>query len=99
MPAYLTARVRVDNPEEFAKYVALAPDIIKKHGGKALSRGGRYQIMEGTDKFNRFVLIEFPSFDDAVRCIQSDEYQKAAAFRRQPGVAEIDQVIVDSGTA
>lgn len=98
MPAYLTARVKVNDPVEFKKYTDLAPAIIKKYGGKALSRAGRYQIMEGTDKFHRFVLVEFPSFEDAVRCIQSDEYQKAAQFRRQ-GVAEIDQVIVDSGEA
>ena len=99
MPAYLTARVKVNDPVEFKKYTDLAPAIVKRYGGKVMAKGGRYRIMEGTDKFHRFVLIEFPSFEDAVRCIESDEYQQAAAFRRAPGVSEIDQVIIDSGEA
>lgn len=98
MPAYLTARVKVNDPEAFKKYTDLAPAIVKKHGGRVMAKAGRYQIMEGTDRFHRFVLIEFPTFEAAVNCIQSDDYQKAAAFRRD-GVAEIDQVIVDSGEA
>ena len=38
--------------------------------------------MEGTDRFHRFVVIEFPTFEQAVQCHQSTEYQKAAVFRR-----------------
>lgn len=99
MPAYLSARVKVNDPVQFKKYTDLTPAIVKQHGGKVLAKGGRYRIMEGTEKFQRFVLIEFPSFEAAVKCIESDEYQQAAAFRRQPGVSEIDQVIIDSGEA
>jgi uncharacterized protein (DUF1330 family) len=35
----------------------------------------------------------------AVKCHQSPEYQAAAAFRRAPGVGEVEQVIVESGDA
>jgi uncharacterized protein (DUF1330 family) len=66
------------------------PSIIAKYGGK-------FQIMEGTDRFHRFIVIEFPTLEQAVKCNQSPEYQKAAAYRRAPGVGEVEQVMVDGG--
>ena len=58
------------------------PAIIAKFGGKVLARGGRFQIMEGPDKFHRFIVIEFPTLEQGVACFTSPEYDKAAAFRR-----------------
>jgi uncharacterized protein (DUF1330 family) len=99
MPAYWLARCKIDDPVEYKKYTDQVPAIVSKHGGKVLARGGRYQIMEGTDRFHRFVVIEFPTLEQAVNCHQSPEYQAAAAFRRAPGVGEVEQVIVESGDA
>ena len=99
MPAYWLARCKINNPVEYKKYTDRVPAIVQKYGGKVLARGGRFQIMEGTDKFHRFVVIEFPSFEQAVKCHQSAEYQEAAAFRRAAGVGEVEQVIVESGEA
>ena len=61
MPAYWVARSKINDPVEYKKYTDLVPGIIAKHGGKVLARGGRYEIMEGPDKFHRFVVIEFPT--------------------------------------
>ena len=61
------------------------PAIIAKYGGKVLARGGRFQVMEGPHKFQRFVVIEFPTFDQGVACFTSKEYDEAAAFRRGGG--------------
>ena len=82
MPAYWVARSKINDPVEYKKYTDLVPAIIAKHGGKVLARGGRYQIMEGPQKFHRFIVIEFPTFEQGVACFTSDEYNKAAAFRR-----------------
>jgi uncharacterized protein (DUF1330 family) len=73
--------------------------IIAKYGGKVLARGGRFQIMEGPDKFGRFVVIEFPTFEQGVACFKSDEYNKAAAFRRANGAGEVETIMVDGGDA
>ncbi len=99
MPAYWIARSKINDPVEYKKYTDRVPAIIKKYGGRVLARGGRYQIMEGTDKYHRFVVVEFPSLEQAVKCHASPEYQEAAAFRRAPGVSEVEQVIVESGDA
>ena len=63
-----------------------------------LARGGRHQIMEGPQKFHRFVVVEFPTFEQAVACFTSDEYDRAAAFRRS-GAGEVETIIVDGGDA
>lgn len=97
MPAYWLARAKINDPVEYKKYTDRVPAIIKQFGGKVLARGGKYQIMEGPDKFHRFVVIEFPSLEQAVACHRSREYQEAAAFRRAAGVGEVEQVIVEAG--
>jgi uncharacterized protein (DUF1330 family) len=94
MPAYWLARSRVIDPVEYKKYTDLVPDIIARHGGKILARGGKFRIMEGPEKFQRFIVIEFPTFDQAVACFTSPEYDKAAAFRRN-GAGEVENVIVE----
>ena len=98
MPAYCVARSKINDPVEYKKYTDLVPGIIAKFGGKVLARGGRFQIMEGPDKFHRFIVIEFPTFEQATACFNSEEYEKAAAFRRS-GAGEVENVIVDGGDA
>ena len=74
MPAYWVARSKIIDPVEYKKYTDLVPGIIAKFGGKVLARGGRFRIMEGPDKFHRFVVIEFPTFEQGVACFTSPEY-------------------------
>ena len=96
MPAYWLARGRINDPIEYKKYAEQVPAIIAAHGGKVLARGGRFQILEGPDHFQRFVVIEFPSLQAAVDCERSPEYQAAAAHRRRNGVGEVELVIVEA---
>ena len=98
MPAYWVARARVTDQALYKQYTDRVPDIISRHGGRVLARGGRYQIMEGPEDFHRFVVIEFPSFEQGVACFQSPEYQEAAGFRRAGG-GIVENVIVDGGDA
>jgi uncharacterized protein (DUF1330 family) len=95
MVAYWVARSKVNDPEQYKKYADLAPAIIEKFGGTFLARGGKFKILEGPDKFHRFVIIEFPSFEKAASCHESPEYLAAAAHRRKDGVSELEVVIVE----
>ena len=94
MPAYWVARAKIYDPVEYKKYTDLVPEILAKYGGRVLARGGNYQIMEGPKKFERFIVVEFPSLEQGVACFKSPEYDKAAAFRRN-GAGEVENVIVD----
>ena len=83
MPAYWVARSKINDPVEYKKYTDRVPAIIAKHGGKVLARGGRYQIMEGPDKFHRFVVIEFPTFEQGVACFTSPRIQRGGGVPPQ----------------
>jgi uncharacterized protein (DUF1330 family) len=95
MPAYWLAHSKVNDPAQYKKYADQVPAITAKYGGKFLARGGRFQVMEGPHKFERFVVTEFPTFEQATACFNSDEYQKAAAHRRS-GAGEVEIVIVEA---
>lgn len=94
MTAYWIARARVNNPEEYKKYTDRVPAILAEHGGKVLARGGASTILEGSDFFHRFVVIEFPSMRHALACHGSAAYREAASFRRG-GAGDVDIVIVE----
>jgi uncharacterized protein (DUF1330 family) len=98
MPAYWVARARVIDPVEYKKYTDQVPGIIAKYGGRVLARGGRFEILEGPDTFHRFVVIEFPDLDHAHTCHASEEYQAAAAHRKN-GAGEVETIIVEGGDA
>jgi uncharacterized protein (DUF1330 family) len=98
MPAYWVARSKINDPVEYKKYTDRIPAILQRYGGKVLARGGRFKILEGPQKFQRFVVIEFASLEQAVACHDSPEYQAAAAFRKS-GAGEVELVIVEGGDA
>jgi uncharacterized protein (DUF1330 family) len=98
MAAYWVARSKINDPAAYKKYTDRVPAIIQRFGGKVLARGGRFKILEGPEKFQRFVVIEFPSLEQAVACHDSPEYQEAATFRKG-GAGEVELVIVEGGDA
>jgi len=98
MTAYWLARSKINEPVAYKKYTDRVPGILKQYGGKVLARGGRFKILEGPKKFERFVVIEFPSLEQAVACHDSPEYKEAAAFRAG-GAGEVELVILEAGEA
>ena len=98
MPAYWLARSVVNDPVEYKKYTDLVPAILDKFGGKVLARGGTYEHLEGKGYFQRHVVVEFPTFEQAVACHASPEYQEARKFRLN-GVGDNELVIVEGGDA
>jgi len=79
MKAYWIVRCHVFEPGEFAKYVELAGPIIAKFNGIFLTRGGKQIDLEGKG-YERTVLIEFNSMDEAESCYESNDYQQALEF-------------------
>ena len=98
MPGYWVARSKINDPTVYKSYTDLVPGIIAKFGGKVLARGGRFKILEGPEKFARFVVIEFPTLEAAVACHDSPAYQAASAHRKS-GAGEVELVIVEGGDA
>ena len=70
MSAYWITRCHILDPEIYNKYLELAGPAIIKHGGKFLVRGGNQTEKEG-EGFERTVLVQFDSLDQAQRCYES----------------------------
>lgn len=96
MPAYWVARAKVLDSIAYKRYTDRVPAILKRYGGEILSRGAKYETLEGPDHFDRFVLLRFESVDAAKDCFESPGYIEAAFFRRA-GAAENELSILESG--
>ena len=79
MKAYWITRCHVHNPDEYDKYIQLAVPAISKNGGTFLVRGGDQEELEG-GPYERTVLVEFNSMEEAKFCYESDEYQEALTY-------------------
>lgn len=89
---YWIVHADVSDVEKFKEYASRTPTAIAKFGGKFLVRAGKYEVAEGCAR-SRNTIIEFPSYESALACWDSAEYQDAKAYRI--GGAELDIVIVE----
>lgn len=89
---YWIGRVDVHNADAYKNYVAANGAAFAKFGGRFLVRGGAFEAVLGTSR-QRNVVIEFPSYQAAMACWHSPEYQAARA--KQEGGAEIDLLVVE----
>jgi uncharacterized protein (DUF1330 family) len=88
MAAYLFANVDIKNPEEFKKYMAATPSIIKKFGGRFLVRGSEFEICEGEWNPKRLVMVEFESMEKARAFYNSDGYKAIRQIRQNSAYTE-----------
>ena len=89
---YWIAHLTITNPEMQQKYVAAGRKAFDRYGAKYIVRGGpvppgfpntsRCEVMQGEFK-DRHVVIEFDSYETALACYRSPEYQEAIKFRDQ----------------
>ena len=89
---YWIAQNDVNDPETYEKYKAASGAAFQKFGAKFLVRGGRYKALQGNIR-GRHVVIEFESYEQALECYNSPDYQEAAKWRK--GASEGDIVIVE----
>ena len=76
---YWVVRAKVNDADEYSKYIQIATNIIEKYDGRFLIRGGD-QIEYEESGYERTVVVEFNSFEDALDCYNSHEYQSALGF-------------------
>ena len=67
---------KIHNLEKLKEYAVKAKPAIEKFSGKFLVRGGRNRTNDGIDS-PRVVVVEFPDYNTAIKCYDSEEYQKA----------------------
>ncbi len=89
---YWIAHVDVDDPAVYEEYKRANAAPFAEYGARFLVRGGDQEVREGQAR-GRTVVIEFPSYADAIACFESPGYQAAKAIREP--ISSADMVIVE----
>jgi len=91
--AYFIANIRIDNEDEYLKYIECVDDVFSKFNGKYLKVDNNPVILEGEWEYSRLVLIEFPDKDSLNKWYFSDEYQ--AILKHRLVGAKCDSLMVE----
>jgi uncharacterized protein (DUF1330 family) len=89
---YWIAHIDIFDPEGYKLYQAANAAPFGKFGGRFLVRGGTREVTEGKVR-SRTVVLEFPSYEAALACYRSPNYQAAKKLRE--GKGETDLVVVE----
>ena len=89
---YWIARVDVADAEVYKAYVAANAAPLARFGARFIVRAGRFENPEGTSR-SRNVVVEFPSYQAALDCYRSPEYE--AAIRIRLPVSTVDMVVIE----
>ena len=80
------------DPQAYRAYLEANGAVFRRFGARFLVRGCQNELVEGRGR-DRNVVLEFPSYEMALACYRSPEYQAALAHAK--GAAERDLVIVE----
>jgi uncharacterized protein (DUF1330 family) len=89
---YWIGRVEVSDLEQYKLYVAANALPFQQYGARFLVRGGQFENPEGESR-SRNVVLEFPSYQAALDCWHSPDYQ--AAIKLREAVSTIDLIIIE----
>ncbi len=67
---------KIINTEKLTEYALKAKPAVEKFSGKFIVRGGKNRTNEGINS-PRTVVVEFPNYNSALECYDSNDYQEA----------------------
>lgn len=85
---YIVAHITVKDPERYKEYVERDTPILHGLGGQFIVRGGENEPVEG-DLMERHVIIEFPTYQQALDAYHDPAYQEVADIRRSTADSQI----------
>jgi uncharacterized protein (DUF1330 family) len=85
---YWIVRVDIGDAEQYKAYIAANAEPFKKYGARFLVRAGQSQTVEGTSR-SRNAVIEFPTYQAALECWHSPDYQRALRIRQPISTADL----------
>ena len=89
---YWIVRVDIADPERYKAYTTANAKPLARYGARFLVRAGKFENPEGGSR-TRNAVIEFPSYQAAVDCWHSAQYQEVLKLR-QP-VSTADLIIIE----
>ena len=89
---YWVVNLEVTDPEAYKQYQAFVRPFLASNDGRFIVRGGQQSVVEGKVG-PRVVVVEFPSYEQAVRAYHSQEYQ--AGMQARLGASSANFAIVE----
>jgi uncharacterized protein (DUF1330 family) len=83
MAAYVIGDIEVTDPAIYDDYRKQVAATVAKYGGRFAVRGGKVESLEGGWAPKRVVLLEFPSFEQALKWYRSPEYAPLIKLRQK----------------
>lgn len=93
MSAYVIVEVDVRDPDRYEDYKKMSTEAAAAYGAKFVVRGGQAEALEGARQPKRMVVLEFPSYEQAVAWWNSPEYAPAKALRQE--IADTSLIVVE----
>jgi uncharacterized protein (DUF1330 family) len=84
---YVIAQINITDPEAYQVYVGRVNATLAPFQGSFLVRGGTAEHFEGTPAGQRFVVIQFPTLQNAHDWYGSDEYAPVKRLRQAASVS------------
>lgn len=93
MAHYFSAQIRINNPEEYDRYLENFDEIFSRHRGEILAVDESPTVLEGNWNYTKTVLISFPSREDFEDWYFSKDYQQIVKYRLN--AADCDSILIE----
>ncbi len=93
MAHYFSAQIRINDPEEYDRYLENFDDIFSRHKGEILAVDESPTVLEGKWDYTKTVLIKFPSREDFEDWYFSKDYQQIIRYRLN--AADCDSILIE----
>jgi uncharacterized protein (DUF1330 family) len=93
MKHYFVAQIKINNPEEYEKYLEHFDEIFSKYKGEYLAIDEAPALLEGKWDYTKSVLIKFDSKQDFEDWYYSEDYQKILKYRLSS--SECDTILLE----
>lgn len=92
MACYFIAQIKINDYEEYQKYIDNSGDVFKKYKGEYLSVDNEPLVLEGSWDYTRTVMIKFCCEEDFREWYFSPDYQEILKHRLKG--AKCDTILI-----
>ncbi|GEK67303.1 hypothetical protein PDE01_08230 [Paracoccus denitrificans] len=82
MSVFILAQLKFTDIERYRRYQAAFAEVFGKFNGRLVTAHEAVTVLEGDWPFDKIVVLEFPSWDEAIRFESSPEYAQIAVDRK-----------------
>ncbi len=89
MPAYLIGDVSVRDVAAYEQYRNQIGDVIARHGGEYVVRGGEMEVISGDWRPNRLIILRFPDKVSVRAYLEDPVFLRLTELRQRAIVSQI----------